>query len=159
MPNSSDHRMQDLRARDNQLYLQTNKLEGMSMQLDIIFSGILRNTADRIRRFTNSSSSERTAELASNIKRELYGLNMREQLAAKHLLSRAGQTVVLRESTIAFGKDGFFRFLGKGSQTKLSNSPLRLDETGNVQVVLHDHGNKHLFLNLSDYLTAIDASE
>lgn len=129
------------------------------MRLDTKFTDIVKNTADRIRRLSYLSTRERTAELAENMKRELYGMNMREQLAAKRLLSQAGQTVAVCNSAIAFRKDGIVRFLEKGSQVKLSNRPLQLDESGNIQVVLHDYRNKSLVMNLSDYLAAIDTSE
>jgi hypothetical protein len=129
------------------------------MRLETKFTSILQNTTDRIRRFTHSSSRERIPALTANIKRELYGMNMREQLAAKQVLSQAGQTVAVRQSTIAFGKDCVFRFLEKGSHVKLSKHPLQLDENGTVEVVLHEHSNKYMFLPLSDYLAAIGSGE
>ena len=74
------------------------------MQIHTKFTSILRNAPDLIRKFAYTSSRGNTAELADNLRRELYGMNMREQSAVKQVMSRAGQAVTVREPTIAFGK-------------------------------------------------------
>ena len=89
----------------------------------------------------------------------MYGMNMREQAVVKQVILRAGQAVTVREPTIAFGKKNTPSFLEKGSQVKISEHPLQLDENGNVQVILLDRSNKHMFLRLSDYISAFHVSQ
>ena len=74
------------------------------MQIHTKLTSIFRNTPDLIRKFAYTSSRGNTAELADNLRRELYGMNMREQSAVEQVMSRAGQAVTVREPTIAFGK-------------------------------------------------------
>ena len=129
------------------------------MQIHTKLTSILRNTPGFIRKFADLSSRGNTAELADNLRRELYGMNMREQSAVEQVMSRAGQAVTVREPTIAFGKNNTSTFLEKGSQMKISKHPLRLDQNGNVRVVLLDQSNKYLCLRLSDYIAAIHVSQ
>ena len=129
------------------------------MQIHTKLTSILRNTPDLIRKFAYTSSRGNTAELADNLRRELYGMNMREQSAVEQVMSRAGQAVTVREPTIAFGKKNTSTFLEKGSQMKISKHPLRLDENGNVRVVLLNQSNKYIFLRLSDYIASIHVSQ
>jgi hypothetical protein len=131
----------------------------MTMQIHTRLTSILRNTPDLIRKLAYTPSRGNAAESADNLKRELYGMNLREQSAVKQVMSRTGQAVTVREPTIAFDKKNTSTFLEKGSQMKISKHPLRLDENGNVRVVLLDQGNKYIFLRLSDYIASIHASQ
>jgi hypothetical protein len=124
------------------------------MQIHTKLTNIFRNTPRLVQRLTSLSSRGNTADLSDNLRRELYGMNQHDQATVTQVLSQAGQTVTVREPTIAFGKNAFSR-LGKGSQVKISKHPLRLDENGNVQVIVVDQSNKYLFLRLSDYISAI----
>jgi len=56
-------------------------------------SQVFRNTPDLIRKFAYLSSRGNTTELADNLRRELYGMNMREQSVIEQVISRAGQAV------------------------------------------------------------------
>ena len=129
------------------------------MQIHTKLTNIFRNTPDLIRRFAYLPSRGDAAELAANLRRELYGMNMREQAAVEQVLSRAGQAVTVSESTIAFGKKNTSWLLEKGSHVKISKNPLQLDENGNVQVILLNQSNKFLFLRLADYIDAIHVSQ
>ena len=129
------------------------------MQIHTKLTSIFRDTPGLIRKFAYTSSRENTAELADNLRRELYGMTMREQSAVDQLILRAGQAVTVREPTIAFGKNSTSFLLEKGSHVKISRHPLQLDENGNVRVILINQSNKHLFLTLSDYIDAIHVSQ
>lgn len=124
------------------------------MQIHTKLTNIFRNTSGLIRRFAFLSTREDSAELVDNLRRELYGMNMREQTAVDQLILRAGQAVTVRESTIAFGKKNTSCLLEKGSHVKISKHPLRLDENGNLQVLLLNQSNKYVSLRLSDYIDA-----
>jgi hypothetical protein len=129
------------------------------MQIPTKLTSIFRNTPDLVRRFSFLSSRKDTAVLADNLRRELYGMNMREQAAVMQVMSQPGQAVTVREPTIAFGKKSTVFLLEKGSHLQISKHPLHLDEDGNVQVILLNQSNKHLFLRLSDYITAIHVNQ
>jgi hypothetical protein len=124
------------------------------MQIHTKLTRIFRNTPHLIQRLANLSSRGNIAEFADNLRREMYGMNKRDQAAVTQVLSQAGQAVTVHEPTIAFGKNAFL-LLEKGSQVKISKHPLRLDDNGNVQVIVFDQSNKYLFLRLSDYIGAI----
>jgi hypothetical protein len=128
------------------------------MQIHTKLTNIFRNTPSLFRRFAYLSSRRDTAEFADNLRRELYGMDMREQSAVEQVISRAGQAATVREPTIAFGKKNTSSLLEKGSRVKISKQPLRLDKNGNVRVVILNQSNKYLFLRLSDYIAAIHAS-
>jgi hypothetical protein len=129
------------------------------MQIHTKLTSILRYTPDLIRKFAYTSSRGNTAELADNLRRELYGMNMREQSAVEQVMSRAGQAATVHDPTIAFGKKNTTTFLEKGSRVKISKHPLRLDKNGNVWVVLLNQSNKYLLLRLPDYIAAIHVSQ
>jgi hypothetical protein len=74
------------------------------MQIHTKLTSIFRNPPDLIRKFACTSSRGNAAVSADNLRRELYGMNMREQSAVEQVMSRAGQAVTVREPTIAFGK-------------------------------------------------------
>ena len=74
------------------------------MQIHTRLTSILRNTPDLIRKLAYTPSRGNAAESADNLKRELYGMNLREQSAVEQVMSRAGQALTVREPTIAFGK-------------------------------------------------------
>jgi hypothetical protein len=128
--------------------------EYTAMHIHTKLTNIFRNTPRLVQRLTSFSGRGNTAELSDNLRRELYGMNKRDQFAVMQVISQAGQAVTVREPTMAIGKNTF-SLLGKGSQVKLSKHPLRLDENGNVQVIVVDQSNKCLFLRLSDYISAI----
>ena len=136
------------------------------MLLHTKLTNIIRNTPQFFRRFAHLSSREDSekyrenrAQLVDNLRRELYGMTMREQAAVDQLILRAGQAVTVREPTIAFGKNSTFFFLEKGSHVKISRHPLQLDENGNVRVIVINQSNKYLSLTLSDYIDAIHVSQ
>ena len=129
------------------------------MKISPKFAIIFIRTPHFFRRFTSSSARAASAEQADKMRRELYGMNRREQSAANHALAKAGQTVTVRTPTLAFSRQGTSCLLAKGSQVTISKHPLALDGDRNVQVILLNQRNTHLLMGLSDYVTAIQSRD
>jgi hypothetical protein len=125
------------------------------MQTLTKFTKILGNAPGIVRRLAQLSTRRTSAGLADDLRRELYGMSMREQAVVRQVISMAGQVVTVRLDTIAFGKKSRPCYLEKGSQVKISKNPLRLEPEGGVQVIVLDQSNKYLSITLSDYIRDI----
>jgi hypothetical protein len=123
------------------------------------FTNVFGNNPGIIRWLARVASRSTPAELANELRRELYGMGIREQAVARQVISRAGQVVTVRRDTVATGKKTIPCYLKKGSQVKISTNPLRIDPAGGVLVNVLDHSDKNLSIKLSDYIQDIYVSD
>ena len=104
----------------------------------------------------HSSTRVKPDELMSNLKRELYGMDIQEQLAVKQAITMAGQVVQIRQATVAINKNGRPCNLDKGRLVEMSEVPLAFDSQGHVQInVIDKVRKKQMFITLSDYIRNI----
>jgi hypothetical protein len=130
------------------------------MQILTKLTKVFGNDHGIVLRLAHLSTRRTPAELADALRRELYGMGRREQVAARQVISRAGQVVTVRQDTVATGKKSRPCYLKKGSQMKISTtSPLRIDPAGDAQVNVLDQSNKYLTIKLSDYIRDIYVSD
>jgi hypothetical protein len=130
------------------------------MQILTKFTKVFGNDPGIVRWLARLSTRRTPAELADDLRRELYSMGRREQVAARQVISRAGQVVTVRRDTVATGKKSRPCYLKEGSQVKISTtSPLRIDPAGDVQVNVLDQSDKDLTIKLSDYIRDIYISD
>jgi hypothetical protein len=129
------------------------------MQLHKTLTTIFRNTAVLIRRLAYLLTRKTPAALGGDLGRELYGMDMREQVVVRQVISMAGQSVTVRWNTVGFNKQNKLCLLEKGNQLKISKNPFLIDQQGNVYVILLDQGYKYLAIKLSDYISDIYVSD
>jgi hypothetical protein len=110
-----------------------------------------------VHRLAHWSTRRNSAEPADALKRELYGMGVREQAVVKQVIAMTGQAVTIRKDTVAFGKKGRPCYLEQGSQVTISENPLRIDAETGVQVVVVDPGGKPLSIRMSDYIRDVYA--
>ena len=129
------------------------------MQFHKTLTTIFRNTAVLIRRFAYLLTRKTTAALGGDLGRELYGMDMREQVVVRQVIAMAGQSVTVRWNTVGINKQKKLCLLEKGNQLKISKNPFLIDLAGNVYVILLDQSYKYLAIKLSDYITDIYVSD
>ncbi len=128
------------------------------MHLHTKLTNIFRNTPVLIRRIAYFFTRKTTAALADDLKREMYGMDMREQLVMNQVISMAGQVIAVRQNTVGINKKNKFFLLEEGSQVKISKNPFMIDQEGNVYVIVLDQSYKYLAIGLSDYITDVHVS-
>jgi len=124
----------------------------MSLQLLETLTRYFRNAPGIGRRMSRPSPPDRLDELVNDLKRELYGMNVREEAAVRHILSNTGQRITICRDTIAFGRKGKPCVLEKGSHVTIPGVPLQIDADQGVQVVVIDRKNQYLAMRLPDYI-------
>ena len=129
------------------------------MQLHKTLTNIFRNTAVLIRRFAYLLTRKTTTALGGDLGRELYGMDMREQVVVRQVISMAGQFITVRWDTVGFNKQNKLCLLEKGNQLKISKNPFLIDQQGNVYIILLDQSYNYLAIKLSDYITDIYVSD
>jgi hypothetical protein len=129
------------------------------MQILTKLTKVFGNDPGIVRWLARLSTRRTPAELADDLRRELYCMGRREQVAARQVISRAGQVVTVRQDTVATGKKSIPCYLKKGRQVKISTNPLRIDPAGDVQVNVLDLSDKYLTIKLSDYIRDIYVSD
>jgi hypothetical protein len=105
-----------------------------------------------VRRFARPAPRDPLDDLVNDLKRELYGMDMREENAVRQILTSTGQWVTICRDTIAFGRKGEPCALERGSQVKIPGIPLQLDADRGVQVVVMDRKNQSLSMRLPDFI-------
>ena len=93
------------------------------------------------------------------MKREMYGMDIREQAAVKQVLSMAGRVITVRRDTVAINRKLKLCLLQEGDQIRISKNPILFDEERNIYVALLDSNYNDLALKLADYLTDIYAAD
>jgi hypothetical protein len=119
------------------------------------FTKVFGNDPGIVRWLAHLSTRRTPAELDDELRRELYGMDMREQAVVRQVISSAGQVVTVRRDTVATGKKSIPCYLKKGGQVKISTNPLRIDPAGGVQINVLDQRDKYLSIKLSDYIRDI----
>lgn len=125
------------------------------MQILTKFTKVFGNDPGIVRWLAHLSTRRTPAELDDELRRKLYGMNMREQAVVRQVISSAGQVVTVRRDTVATGKKSIPCYLKKGRQVKISTNPLRIDPAGDVQINVLDQRDKYLSIKLSDYIRDI----
>ena len=99
------------------------------------------------------------SSLGDYMKREMYGMDIREQAAVKQVLSMAGRVITVRRDTVAINRKLKLCLLQEGDQIRISKNPILFDEERNIYVALLDSNYNDLALKLADYLTDIYAAD
>ena len=128
------------------------------MQLRSKIANIFRDFPVLIRRIAYFLTRKNTAALSDELKREMYGMDIREQLVIDQVISMAGQVIAVRQNTVGITKKNKFFLLEEDSQVKISKNPFMVDQEGNVYVIVLDKSYKYLAIRLSDYITDVHAS-
>jgi hypothetical protein len=128
------------------------------MHLHTKTTRFLKNTPVLIRRIAYFLARKNTATLSDELRREMYGMDMREQLVINQVISMAGQVIALRQNTVGITKKNKYFLLEEGSQVKISKNPFMVDQEGNVYVIVLDKSYKYLAIRLTDYITDVHVS-
>jgi hypothetical protein len=128
------------------------------MHLHTKTTRFLKNTPVLIRRIAYFLVRKNTATLSDELRREIYGMDMREQLVINQVISMAGQVIALRQNTVGITKKNKYFLLEEGSQVKISKNPFMVDQEGNVYVIVLDKSYKYLAIRLTDYITDVHVS-
>jgi hypothetical protein len=128
------------------------------MHLHTKITKFLKNTPVIIRRIAYFLARKNTATLSDELRREMYGMDMREQLVINQVISMAGQVIALRQNTVGITKKNKYFLLEEGSQVKISKNPFMVDQEGNVYVIVLDKSYKYLAIRLTDYITDVHVS-
>ena len=88
------------------------------------FTNVFGKNPSIVRWLTHEATQSTSVELANDIRRELYGMGMREQAVARQVISKAGQFVTVHRDTVATGKKSIPCYLKKGIQVKISTNPV-----------------------------------
>jgi len=128
------------------------------MHLHTKTTRFLKNTPVLIRRIAYFLVRKNTATLSDELRREMYGMDMREQLVINQVISMAGQVIALRQNTVGITKKNKYFLLEEGSQVKISKNPFMVDQEGNVYVIVLDKSYKYLAIRLTDYITDVHVS-
>lgn len=128
------------------------------MHLHTKITKFLKNTPVLIRRIAYFLVRKNTATLSDELRREMYGMDMREQLVINQVISMAGQVIALRQNTVGITKKNKYFLLEEGSQVKISKNPFMVDQEGNVYVIVLDKSYKYLAIRLTDYITDVHVS-
>ena len=98
-------------------------------------------------------------ELMSELRRELYGMGLREQLAVKQLVLMAGEMVLVHHDTVAMTRRKTPVCLKKNQRVRISDDPLAFDPQGRIQVNLLGERGRKLSVSLSDFSRGICVTE
>ena len=128
------------------------------MHLHTKTTRFLKNTPVLIRRIEYFLVRKNTATLSDELRREMYGMDKREQLVINQVISMAGQVIALRQNTVGITKKNKYFLLEEGSQVKISKNPFMVDQEGNVYVIVLDKSYKYLAIRLTDYITDVHVS-
>ena len=128
------------------------------MHLHTKITKFLKNTPVIIRRIAYFLARKNTATLSDELRREMYGMDMREQLVINQVISMAGQVIALRQNTVGITKKNKYFLLEEGTQVKISKNPFMVDQEGNVYVIVLDKSYKYLAIRLTDYITDVHVS-
>jgi len=100
-----------------------------------------------------------TSALRDYMKRELYGMGIREQDAVQEVLSMAGQVITVRRDTVAINKKLKPWLLQEGDRIRISKNPIIFDKQQNIYVALLDSDYNIFAIKLRDYLTDIHSAQ
>jgi hypothetical protein len=128
------------------------------MHLQTKITKFLKNAPVLIRRIAYFLVRKNTATLSDELRREMYGMDMREQLVINQVITMAGQVIALRQNTVGITKKNKYFLLEEGSQVKISKNPFMVDQEGNVYVIVLDKSYKYLAIRLTDYITDVHVS-
>ena len=128
------------------------------MHLHTKITKFLKNAPVLIRRIAYFLVRKNTATLSDELRREMYGMDMREQLVINQVISMAGQVIALRQNTVGITKKNKYFLLEEGSQVKISKNPFMVDQEGNVYVIVLDKSYKYLAIRLTGYITDVHVS-
>jgi hypothetical protein len=124
-----------------------------------LLEDIYRKPLVLMRRLVYLLTRKNTAALSDYMKRELYGMEVREQAVVSQVISMAGQVIAVRRDTVAINKKLRLRLLQEGDQLRISKNPIRFDQKRNIYVALLDSSYSNLAIKLSDYITDIHVSD
>jgi hypothetical protein len=124
-----------------------------------LLEDIYRKLPVLVRRLVYLLTRKNTAALNDYMKRELYGMEAREQAVVSHVISMAGQVIAVRRDTVAINKKLRLRLLQEGDQLRISKKPIRFDKKRNIYIALLDNSYNNLAIKLSDYITDIHVSD
>ena len=125
------------------------------MQILAKLTKFIGNDPGIVHRLAHWSTRRTGVDSADELKRELYGMNLREQAVVEQVLAKIGQPVTIRRDTVAFGKKGRPCYLEQGSRVKISANPLRVEPETGLQVVVVGPGGKKMSMRMSDYIRDI----
>ena len=124
-----------------------------------LLENIYRKLPVLVRRLVYLLTRKNTAALNDYMKRELYGMEAREQAVVSQVISMAGQVIAVRRDTVAINKKLRLRLLQEGDQLRISKKPIRFDKKRNIYIALLDNSYNNLAIKLSDYITDIHVSD
>lgn len=117
------------------------------------------SAATLVRRLSYLLTRKNTSALRDYMKRELYGMGIREQDAVQEVLSMAGQVITVRRDTVAINKKLKPWLLQEGDRIRISKNPIIFDKQQNIYVALLDSDYNIFAIKLRDYLTDIHSAQ
>jgi hypothetical protein len=125
------------------------------MQIFPMLSKVFRIKSGIDRRAAYPATRTVSGKLVGDLERELYGMELHEQMLVRQIISMAGQVVPVRQDTIAFDKKNAPCYLQKGRRLKISENPFSFGSGGPMHVNVVDEKSKYLSIRLSDYIRDI----